>query len=204
MNSTTGIYRPNLEAGHVREYIAVDIEIGDYETAVKALDAARALRERKPGATLHLMRVGSKGEAAAAYRLGGRGLEPEVQIILASKVDAFDAPEVRAVIDTGFTGELTLPEELIRELGYLYVGSADGVLADGSESLMHFYEGAVLRHGGRGREVNCGGRRQSATYRNGTSLRQSSHRRGRTQRRGADRGVRRVGRPRTNVCVGFL
>jgi clan AA aspartic protease len=81
------------------------------------------------------------------------GLEPEVQVTLVSKADAFDAPEVRAVVDTGFTGELTLPEELIRELGYLYVGSADGTLADGSESLMHFYEGAVLWHGSQGREI---------------------------------------------------
>lgn len=64
--------RPNLEAGHAGKYIAVDIETGEYETAVKALDAARALKKRKPDATLHLMRVGSEGEAKAAYRLGGR------------------------------------------------------------------------------------------------------------------------------------
>lgn len=75
------------------------------------------------------------------------GLEPNVQIILVSNVDVFDAPEVRAVIDTGFTGEMTLPLEMIRHLGYSYGGSADGTLADGSESLMHFYEGAVLWHG---------------------------------------------------------
>ena len=109
------------------------------------------------------------------------GLEPEVQITLVSKVDAFDALEVRTVIDTGFTGELTLPEELIRELGYLYVGSADGTLADGSESLMHFYEGAVLWHGGQDRDIIVVAADSqpligmSAAYRYGTPLRFPSH-----------------------------
>lgn len=60
--------------------------------------------------------------------------------------------ETRAVIDTGFGGELTLPSETIRRLGYSYAGTAGGMLAAGSETQMDYYEGRVLWHGER-REV---------------------------------------------------
>lgn len=63
---------PNLEARHVGEYIAVDVGSGDHETADNALVATRVLKERKPDATLHLMRIGSDG-AKAAYRLAKLG-----------------------------------------------------------------------------------------------------------------------------------
>lgn len=59
---------------HAGEYIAVDAATGDYETDPRALMAARALRRRRPDAALHLMRIGSEGEATAAYRLGGRAM----------------------------------------------------------------------------------------------------------------------------------
>lgn len=55
--------------------------------------------------------------------------------------------EVEAVIDTGFDGELTLPEAEIRRLGYPYAGSAGGTLADGSEVRFDYFEGRVLWHG---------------------------------------------------------
>jgi clan AA aspartic protease len=55
--------------------------------------------------------------------------------------------EVEAVVDTGFDGELTLPSEAIRQLGYPYAGSAGGTLADGSEVQFDYHEGRVLWHG---------------------------------------------------------
>ena len=55
--------------------------------------------------------------------------------------------EVEAVIDTGFDGELTLPSETIRRLGYPYAGSAGGTLADGSEAQFDYHEGRVLGTG---------------------------------------------------------
>lgn len=55
--------------------------------------------------------------------------------------------EIEAVIDTGFDGELTMPEAAIRRLGYPYAGSAGGVLADGSEVQFDYHEGRVLWHG---------------------------------------------------------
>lgn len=55
--------------------------------------------------------------------------------------------ETQAVVDTGFSGELTLPLEMIRRLGYSYAGTAGGTLADGSESQMDYYEGRARWHG---------------------------------------------------------
>lgn len=88
-----------------------------------------------------------------AVELTEDGLEPEVPLNVVQVFgDGLTPPgkefeeEVRAVVDTGFTGELTLPEEHIRELGYSYWGTIDGTLADGSEVQMNLYEGRVLWH----------------------------------------------------------
>lgn len=89
-----------------------------------------------------------------AVELTEDGLEPEVPLTVVQVFDGgiappgkeFEEEEVRAVVDTGFTGELTLPEEHIRELGYSYWGTIDGTLADGSEVQMNLYEGRVLWH----------------------------------------------------------
>jgi predicted aspartyl protease len=45
-----------------------------------------------------------------------------------------DRAEVEAVIDTGFDGEITLPEATIRRLGYPYTGTASGILAEAARS----------------------------------------------------------------------
>lgn len=40
--------------------------------------------------------------------------------------------EIETVVDTGFTGHLVLPPELVRDLGLPLRGSRDSYLADGS------------------------------------------------------------------------
>jgi len=52
--------------------------------------------------------------------------------------------EVDAIVDTGFTGELTLPPETVISLDLAYHGRTTGVLADGSEKLLYIFEAAVL------------------------------------------------------------
>jgi clan AA aspartic protease len=44
-----------------------------------------------------------------------------------------------ALVDTGFTGWLTLPKELIAAFGLDYVGQTTGVLADGSPAVFDTY-----------------------------------------------------------------
>jgi clan AA aspartic protease len=55
--------------------------------------------------------------------------------------------EAEAIIDTGFTGSLTLPRDLVNRLGLHFQGHERGVLADGSEGLFEIYEALVLWNG---------------------------------------------------------
>jgi clan AA aspartic protease len=52
-----------------------------------------------------------------------------------------------AVIDTGYTGSLTLPPKLIKSLGLRWQVLNRGTLADGSRCLFEMYEGRVVWDG---------------------------------------------------------
>lgn len=52
--------------------------------------------------------------------------------------------QVEAVIDTGFTGFLTLPAGLIATLALSFAGTTRAALADGSEVSMDVFEATVL------------------------------------------------------------
>lgn len=54
---------------------------------------------------------------------------------------------IEAVIDTGFTGYLTLPIDATASLGLPERGSETFMLADGSEAVLPVYRGGVLWHG---------------------------------------------------------
>jgi len=60
---------------------------------------------------------------------------------------------VEAVIDTGFNGYLTLPPDLIKELGLPFRRNGRAVLGDGSEITFDIYE-AVILWDGRPRRVS--------------------------------------------------
>ncbi len=55
--------------------------------------------------------------------------------------------EFVAIVDTGFTGELTLPPDLIMALGLTWKELSTAILADGSQVLCDVYEGTVVWDG---------------------------------------------------------
>ncbi len=55
--------------------------------------------------------------------------------------------KVEAIIDTGFTGELTLPGDLIDSLGFPQIGELPITLGDGNEADVGLYLGMVLWQG---------------------------------------------------------
>lgn len=59
-----------LEPGRNGEFVAIEVESGDFEVAADLLDAVRKLRERRPGCIPYLHRVGR----SAAFRLGSHSL----------------------------------------------------------------------------------------------------------------------------------
>ena len=58
------------------------------------------------------------------------------------------AREVEAVIDTGFSGFLTLPSALVAALGLAFDGVGWAVLADGTEARFDVYDATLLWDGG--------------------------------------------------------
>ncbi len=71
----------------------------------------------------------------------------EAVIPLSLQGTAGEAREVEAVVDTGFTGFLTLPPSVVAELGLVLKGTSEGTLADGSEVSFDAYEATVLWDG---------------------------------------------------------
>ena len=57
------------------------------------------------------------------------------------------AQEVEAVIDTGFSGFLTLPSALVGVLGLAFDGVGWAVLADGTETRFDVYDATLLWDG---------------------------------------------------------
>jgi len=51
---------------------------------------------------------------------------------------------VKAVVDTGFDGSLTLRPAVIAYLGYSWDGRGSAILADGSETVFDIYAGVVV------------------------------------------------------------
>ena len=50
------------------------------------------------------------------------------------------------IVDTGFTGWLTLPEALIRDLGLVKIGSRPATLASGEVEEFDYYETRIVWH----------------------------------------------------------
>lgn len=57
------------------------------------------------------------------------------------------AKEIGAVIDTGFSGCLTLPSEIVGQLRLPWVSRQSGILADGSETFFDVYAATVVWDG---------------------------------------------------------
>ena len=72
-------------------------------------------------------------------------LEPRVAIGIAGFDRVFRSEE--AVIDTGFTGWLTLPAATIKRLGLTYYGQRPANQASGDAEMFDIYSTLVLWHG---------------------------------------------------------
>jgi clan AA aspartic protease len=55
--------------------------------------------------------------------------------------------EIRAVIDTGYTGFLTLPPAIITSLGLTWYARQEGILGDGSLCIFDVYEASIIWDG---------------------------------------------------------
>jgi clan AA aspartic protease len=75
------------------------------------------------------------------------GSEALLSVEVLSQAEATSL-RVEAVVDTGFTGHLTLPSATVEALGLPIIGSAESTLADGSLVVEDVCLARVLWHGG--------------------------------------------------------
>ena len=71
----------------------------------------------------------------------------EPVITLTTQGPSGQSREIEAVIDTGFTGFLTITPDLAAELGLVLEGTGRATLANGSEVIFDVYDVAVLWDG---------------------------------------------------------
>ena len=76
-----------------------------------------------------------RGEVSAAL---------EAVISLTVRGPSGQTTEIRGVIDTGFSGFLTVPTSLIAELGLPFAGTRWVTLADNSRVILALYEASVF------------------------------------------------------------
>jgi clan AA aspartic protease len=75
------------------------------------------------------------------------GSEALLSVEVLSQAEA-SSLRVEAVVDTGFTGHLTLPSATVEALGLPIIGSTESTLADGSLVVEDVCLARVLWHGG--------------------------------------------------------
>ena len=71
----------------------------------------------------------------------------EAVIRLAVQGPSGQARDVEAVIDTGYSGMLTLPPSIVAELGLSFRSSGRAILANGAEDAFSTYDATVLWDG---------------------------------------------------------
>ena len=91
---------------------------------------------------------------ARAVIAGAVNAAGEAVLALEVRNDSGERETVAAVVDTGFTGFLTLPRAIVDSLSSPLLGSAPATLADGSTTILEIYEVLVNWHG-RPRPVEC-------------------------------------------------
>lgn len=67
--------------------------------------------------------------------------------VLGPPAEGSPGETVEAVIDTGFTGHLTLPRDMVRSLALSGLGFVEVELADSSSAALNVYEARVLWYG---------------------------------------------------------
>ena len=79
--------------------------------------------------------------------LGSVNVSREAIIEIAVLSDNKQIKRVRAVVDTGYTGDLILSRAIVNELGLTIRGIQDAILGDGSFTMFEMYAGSVIWDG---------------------------------------------------------
>jgi clan AA aspartic protease len=79
--------------------------------------------------------------------LGSVNANREAIIQIAVMSDSKQLKSIKAVIDTGYTGDLMLPKAIVNELELPFRGIQEAVLGDGSIKMFGMYVGSAIWDG---------------------------------------------------------
>lgn len=153
------LYREGIQqlVGTVKKgsFVVIDVESDDYEVDVSDAAATRRLLDRRPDAVTYAVQVGNR----AAYRYaedsgspgpairGGKSADRQVL----GSIEVVNADgrlrQVEVLLDTEFTGCLTLSAETVRQLGLSSVGRRTLESANGEWSESQAYLATASWHG---------------------------------------------------------
>ena len=147
--------RPALRPEDEGKYVAVAVESGDFEIDADDYAATGRLLARHPGARLWADADRAVRGVPAPRPRGGPTLTDrgavnkrlEAIVPLRVRGPMGDELEVSAVIDTGYTGSLTLPAGVAASLGLPRRSGGRAVLADGSVRRFDTFAAEVLWNG---------------------------------------------------------
>ena len=117
--------RAEVEGKHDGQVVAIDVDTGDYALGEMGWLAAEPLLAQNPDAQIWLVRVGERRvppvrileETGQSMITGSVNARREAIIQLGVLGPDGQRQTVDAVIDTGFNGFLTLPEQAVAALG---------------------------------------------------------------------------------------
>jgi clan AA aspartic protease len=79
--------------------------------------------------------------------IGSVNANREAIIQIAVLSDSKQIKSVKAIVDTGYTGDLMLPKAIVGELSLTFRGIQDAILGDGSLKMFEMYAGSVIWNG---------------------------------------------------------
>lgn len=139
-NAARPIYellKSQLEAAHPNRFVAIEPSSGEYFISDTLSDAIGQSRKKYPDRLVHTFRIGHTATVHFGMQTAMKGIvDDSGRAILPIQIFCGKHPlgvEVDTWIDTGFTGDLVLPESVVEELELEVTGSIDGILADGSQ-----------------------------------------------------------------------
>ena len=149
------IYRERIrslvETKEKGKFVIIDIETGDYEIA-RDVTATLKLLERRP-----LLLCGAH---RLSHSLPYRRQTLDAQAMITGKINHYLEAVIivdfvgsdgllhslEAVLDTGYNGDLTLPQNVIQQLGLVLLGRRSATLANGESVVLNAYLGTVSWH----------------------------------------------------------
>ena len=135
------MYQAKFEHDHAGNFAAIDVlQEKTYFLGGTAIEALQKATKQSPNGTFHLIKVG----VPAAFKVGftldddvdwsfNHAESPRVKIGL-NGASPHASKEFDAIVDTGFTGFISMPMKDAIPLGLILSGTTSTTLADGSSS----------------------------------------------------------------------